>query len=269
MKLLLFAATAAIGCAGPILYTIGADPSGVPNQLVRVDTNTASVVTVTTIGDGATSFAGGIQAFTATGFGGFATDSNGLAGIVQYDTSGIVSFSLALGTFQPGGIFIDFANILGYWVENDSNGNWKIATPSTLASGGGELASGLAVDTASSTLYLVLNDSQGNSRLLGLDAATGTETANVSLGVGFYGGVAFDPAVALFYLIASNSQGEATLYNYSLGGPPPTPLFSLGTQGFQFAALTVAVEDVPEPSAWLITLVGLGTLSAWVRTRRA
>ncbi|MBM3758580.1 MAG: PEP-CTERM sorting domain-containing protein [Acidobacteria bacterium] len=51
--------------------------------------------------------------------------------------------------------------------------------------------------------------------------------------------------------------------------PATEPLFSLGTQGFQFAALTVAAEDVPEPSAWLITLAGFGTLGAWVRTRRA
>ncbi|MBS1826108.1 MAG: hypothetical protein JST93_12370 [Acidobacteria bacterium] len=246
--------------AGPVLYTIGGDANGVPNQLVRIDTDAQSYSTVGTLGSGSTSYAGGIQALSATDFAGFENDANGQASIAFYSVSALLT-ALPVGVFQPGGLVFEPVSQSLYWIENLATGDWQLTAqtvPVLLRTG--ESGNGLTFDPVAQHLYAIVNDAVGNSRLLGIDPLTATVTSDVALGTGFYGGVAWDPGTNRFYMIQSGTQGEGTLYSYVPGDPSgPSALFSIGNQGFQFAALTVGVDEtgVPEPSSWQLIFTSL------------
>lgn len=259
-SLLLALAMATTALPGPILYTIGADGNGVPNQLVRIDTDAQTYSTAGTLGTGSTSYAGGIVALSATDFAGFESDANGQASFALYSANAIVT-SIAIGMFQPGGLVFDPVTQSVYWIENLSSGDWQLTAqtvPILLRTS--ELASGLAFDPGTQMLYALVNDAVGTSRLLGIDPLTASVNSEVALGSGFYGGLAWDAGTSRFYLIQSGLQGEGTLYSYVLGDPlGPEPLFSLGNQGFQFAALTVGLDEsnVPEPSCFGLIVLSL------------
>lgn len=254
--------------AGPILYTIGADANGVPNQLVRIDTNTQTVTSLTTLGSGASSYGGGIATDVGNSqFYGFESNSNGDVSLVTYNASGVISPLAAVGTLSPGGLAIGPGT--GYFNANGSAGDWSLyrLSPLMMLLGDtGATANGLAFDSNTSNMYTILNDSSGNSIFYGYNLVTAVVVANSPIGSGFYGGLARDPATGRFYLIGSDGVGPYKLFAYAPGDPSPTELFSLGSQGFAFSGLTVGddTSGVPEPGTWV---VGCGAVAMLFRRK--
>lgn len=257
----------AVGLASgaPILWTIGANQTGVPNQLVKIDVGTSTVTAVVTLGDGTTSHAGGIVAGTTPGlFGGFQIDSMNNVALSLYSTAGAVLPAAFVGVFQPGGLTSAGGDFR--WVENDALGNSTLKDDNlvqlSIALGDG-FTGGLAHRSVNGLDYAIRNDTNGNSTLYSINTATSAVTLlPIVLGSGFYGGLAWDSATDQFYAIGSDSNANATLFRFALGDQAATPLFGIG-QGFLYAALTVAPDasgepgsDVPEPSAFVLAAMG-------------
>lgn len=263
--------------AAPILYAIGADQAGVPNQLVKIDVANSAVNTLATLGNGSESFAGGLIGGTIDLFGGFRNSGAGQTEIVLLTSAGIVVPFASSPEFSPGGMTSSVTPDGRYWTANDTNGNSELV--STLPGIGGPIGTGftggLAFRETNSTLYAIRNDSNGNSTFHYFDTNTSQMAQlGINLGSGFYGGLAWDPAADLFYALGSDSNANATLYRFAAGDAAPTALFGVG-QGYLYAALTVGADfepggggGVPEPSTYLLCGAALITITLVNRKSR-
>lgn len=250
---------AAAAQAAPILYAIGANQSGVPNQLVQIDVANSAANPIVTLGNGSQSYAGGLIALGSNLFGGFETAGNGLTAAVAFNSSGAIGGHQYAPEFVPGGLAYRATPQERFWTSNDSNGDsvLVIATVGATPIGTG-FTGGLAYREANGTLYAIRNDSNGNSTFHYYDTNTSQMVQlGISLGSGFLGGLAWDPGADLFYALGSDSNANATLYRFAVGDATPTALFGVG-QGYLYAALTVDAAGepggggVPEPSTYLL-----------------
>jgi hypothetical protein len=263
-KLLAGTFLSAAAYAAPVLFAIGANQSGVPNQLVQIDVANSAVNPVVTLGDGSQSFAGGlIRAATLDLFGAFMNSGNGETVFVFLTSTGTITPFLPFPEFSPGGLTQRSSPNATFWTSNDSNGNSTLTGSDPLIGGpiGTGFTGGLAYREANNTLYAIRNDANGNSTLHYFDTASSQMVQlGINLGSGFLGGLAWDPAADLFYAIGSDSNANATLYRFAAGDATATALFGIG-QGYLYAALTVLPDSepagVPEPSTYLLTAAAL------------
>ena len=248
--------------AAPILYTIGASQTGVPNQLVRIDVASTAVTTLATLGNGSQSFAGGLVGGTNDFFGAFMNGGGGQTVFVFTTSTGVTLPFAVFPEFSPGGLTMQVSPQNFFWTSNDSNGNSTLVT--SIPGMGGPIGTGftggLAYRETNSTLYAIRNDSNGNSTLHYFNTNTSQMVQlGINLGSGFLGGLVWDPASDLFYALGSDANANATLYRFAAGDATPTALFGIG-QGYLYAALSVGAifeptpsgGGVPEPSTYLL-----------------
>jgi hypothetical protein len=163
-------------------YSISGDPNTfIPDQFSTVDSNTMTVSTVGTLGNGSLGFNGGLTVAPG-GIYAVANDSTGASSFYNVQQNGSISL---IGS--TGGLGFGF---LG----------------------------GLAFDSADSTFYAAVQDTFGNSSLYSITSAGVATALGQALGTG-YSGLAYDSGNGLFYGIGNDGTGFSTLYDFSLGGP--------------------------------------------------
>ncbi|QOY91207.1 PEP-CTERM sorting domain-containing protein [Paludibaculum fermentans] len=253
--------------AGPLLYTIGADANGVPNQLTMLDVAAQTVTPLATLGIGNTSFAGGLVFVTVNGpllsFIGVESDSLGDASLRGFYSDGTFgSPQTPIGAGQFGGIVYDGTTSI---VRNDLLGASTLESvpPASLVSLGFGFNGG-ATDSPGG-LYLLGNDSFGVSSLYWFDPSTQTAIAQpIALGSGFYGGLAWDSGSSRLYAIQNDGRGGSALWSFLASDSSPTFEYELGGP-YGFAALTAGPaspaapgpSEVPEPSSLLLCATAL------------
>jgi hypothetical protein len=253
--------------AGPILYTVGPNNNGLPNQLVRIDVDATTASTQFTIGGNTRRFGGGLIGGGSTTFGTLET-AGGNTIPVGFDSTGQVApmFVLTIPPeFRGGGMVVGGNPGALFWIENDASGNSLFSLMGLLSVPiGTGFTGGLAYRTTDGKFYALNNSSSGASTLQAFDTNTnGFAPLAIALGSGFTGGLAWDPASDLFYALASDANKNTTLYRFAATDATPTALFSIGN-GFEFASLSVATtgsasdpsgdpSQVPEPGTWLMT----------------
>ncbi|MCX6608187.1 MAG: PEP-CTERM sorting domain-containing protein [Acidobacteria bacterium] len=261
--------------AGPILYTIGPNANGLPNQLVRIDVDAGTVSTLITIGGPTRNFGGGLVGGNSNLFGGFETTAAATT-FALFDLSGSLGFLISRPAFQGGGLTFGPGNPQPiFWIENDVLGNSNLlGTIFPAASLGTGFNGGLAFRDVDFTLYALRNTAGGSTLQAFAPFGQNITQLPIVLGSGFTGGLAWDPASDLFYALGSDANKNTTLYRFAANDATPTALFGIG-QGFEFAALTIGTaaaspsgqSQVPEPGTWLMTSAGVLALLAlrWKR----
>lgn len=262
--LLLVLATASP--ASTVLWSIGPNALGTPNQLTSIDVDAQSFSLVATLGSGATSYGGGLIVQSGN-FTGFESDSSANVTAVGFNQAGIVTPILPLGQFLPGGLTL--ASGTGYFIKNDTLGDSSFTNGVLSFALGQGFTGGLAYRSTSGLFYAIQNTPSGDSVLYSIDPGTGTVVAlPIALGQGFLGGLVWDPTSDLFYAIGSDFGGNSSLFRFSLADSAPALLFGVG-QGYVNAALAIDASpvsaEVPEPSTALLGAAGL--LILW-RLRR-
>lgn len=256
--------------AGPVLWTVGPDGLGIPNQLTRIDAGSQTVTPVVTLGSGATGFGGGLIAKGGS-FAGLQSDSSANVSPVLFDQAGNLNGLPPLGQFLPGGMAE--AGGVAYLIRNDATGDSFLTNGLLSMPLGQGFTGGLAYRETDGLFYAVQNSNSGDSLLYAIDVANATTTAlPLLLGQGFYGGLAWNPANDVFFAIGSDAAGTSSLYQFALTDSTPALLFGIG-QGFVNAALALestAVDPplsaVPEPGTGVLTVAGV--LLLWRFRRR-
>lgn len=262
--------------AAPILYTIGANSNGIPNQLIHINVATSTLTPVTTIGNGTQSFGGGLYSDNGLTFATFQAVGNGTTNFVVVDAFGATAPLASVAEFRGGGIVVTNPNQNILWIQNDAQGVSRVAfNGAPAATVGDNLIGGLTIRNTDQRLYTIRTDPQGASSFRYIDPNTlSTVALPIALGTGFTGGLTWDPVDDLFYAIASDANNNATLYRFGVNDAAPTALFGLG-KGFTYASLTAIAAppsapnttDTPEPATYLMLGAGLMIIGLTSRAR--
>lgn len=251
-------------CAGPLLYSVGPDSSGVPRDFTSI-TGTGVATPLFKLGDGSLGFNGGLAFDPAANlFYGIANDSFGNSSLVSFSLGGGGAFtnigSLGQGFFS--GLAYDTTADQFFAIATDSTGQSSLNSVSSIGGVtpvgvlGTGFNGGLTFRPSDGLLYAFSADSSGVQRQFqAINPATAAAMLLFTAGDGsatFNGGVAYDAASDRFFVIANDSMGVSTLESFTLAGSGTlTPISGIGG-GYGNVALALAPEPVPEPSTWLI-----------------
>jgi hypothetical protein len=244
--------------AGPILYSVSGDLSGVQRVLEKLDAGT-SVTPLTTLGDGSTAFNGGLVYRPGDDLL-YAIENDGfnVSTLVSMSTDGnLTPFQLQLGNGFIGGLTFDPSDQLFYAIgtfrDLQALYSIDITGPGTVNMlfllSGGLYNGGLAYHAGDGGLYTIFQDNNANSSIGKIDLSTQvvTPASGLTLGQGFYGGLASDGTQ--FYAISTDANADSTLWKFQPTDGSPTQIMGVG-QGYYAAGL--AVVQTPEPgSLWL------------------
>lgn len=276
LGLLSWAALAGPTHAAPILLSVAGDGWGVPNQLIRIDLDAASVAPAATLGAGFTGYAGGLATLGGSLYG-IESDGMGNAHLVSISPGGEVAPLVALGPGAFGGLASNGADLFA--IRNDFLGDSHLvridlgsAAVDELFHLGQGFTGGLAYRSDLGFFFAIGNDWMGASSLYSINPAAQSVTLeSILLGSGFLGGLAWDSSGQRFFAIGNDWFANSTLYAFTLSSPTPEALLPLGP-GFLFAGLTSEETgnppaDVPEPSTLLLSSAAL--LTAGLVRRRS
>lgn len=265
--------------ADALLYSIGADSSGIPRSFTAI-TPAGTAQPVFDLGDGSVAFLGGI-AFHAPSnlFYAIANDSSGNSNLVSFSISGGGTFTsiASLGQGFLSGLTFGGAADQLFAISTDSFGQsilntitvTGVVTPIGILGVG--FYGGLSYRSDDGLLYAISGDSFGVQRQFhSIDSATAGATFLFSLGDGssaFSGGVAWDASSGLFYVIANDSFGTSTLQSFTLSGDSSRTVISPIGVGFGNAALTLAPVAIPEPATWMLCALFAAVFGLRIRAR--
>jgi hypothetical protein len=267
--------------ASPLLYSIGADDSGIGRRFTLLDTNTNSATPLFDLGDGSLSFSGLTYDTSSDIFYAVRNDGFGNSTLVDFGLLGggtyvdVMSLSTGGSLAFNGGLALDPLNVRKFYaIANDASPDSELfyidvgsASITQLSARlGPGYTGGLTYNPGDGALYAVQNGFLSNSTLAKFDVSVnpaGVSATLPSFGAGFFGGL-FPAQNGGFYALTTDAFGASRL-NLLASDGNLTPLLAAGN-GFYSAGLTSgAAAQTPEPSTFGLVLVALAGLALCAR----